>query len=196
MNQEKNHTLRARLFALAKSFLKIGAFTFGGGYAMIPLISKEMVEGHGWITDKEMLDIFAIAECTPGVIAVNCATFVGYKVAGYAGAALATACVVFPAFVIISVISLFIQSFKNLEWVAYAFSGIRIGIIILLLMALLKFVKHINRNLLSVLLIAAAFALSTFTTLNTIWILLGAIVLGAAINLYEVQRYGKGRKSK
>ncbi len=192
--EKKRDTYRTRFAALAKSFLKIGAFTFGGGYAMIPLISREMVEKHGWLTDKEMLDIFAVAECTPGVIAVNCATFVGYKVAGYAGATLATICVVFPAFVIISIISLFVHAFKNLEWVAYAFSGIRVGIIILLFMALLKFVKHIDKNIFSILLIAAAFLLSAFTTINTIWLLMGAIVLGIFINLYKVCRCKRGGK--
>ncbi len=88
---------------------------------------------------------------------------------------MATICVVFPAFVIISTISLFVHAFKNLEWVAYAFSGIRVGIIILLFMALLKFVKHIDKNIFSILLIAAAFLLSAFTTINTIWLLMGRL---------------------
>lgn len=190
MHEKKKEHL-SRLMALGKSFLKIGAFTFGGGYTMIPLIAKEMVEEHGWISDKEMVDILAVAECTPGVIAVNCATFVGYKVAGYSGAALATFCVIFPAFLIIAAISLFIEPFKKFQWVAYAFSGIHVGIVILLLQAMLKFFKYVKRNLLSYILIVGAFAVSAFTNLNTIWILFGAIIVGILVNVFEMRYYGK-----
>lgn len=174
--------VKRRLICLCISFLKIGAFTFGGGYAMIPLISKEIVDKHQWISDEEMLDIFAIAECTPGVIAVNCATFVGYKVAGFWGALLSTLCVTIPAFIIICIISLFFESFKNILWVSYAFKGIRVGIIILLSMAILKISKYIKFNIFACLVLFSAFILSAFTNINTIYILLGSAALGIMYN--------------
>ncbi|MEL7569746.1 MAG: chromate transporter [Eubacteriaceae bacterium] len=175
--------IKSRLICLCISFLKIGAFTFGGGYAMIPLISKEVVDRHQWITDEEMIDIFSIAECTPGVIAVNCATFVGYKVAGFWGALLSTVCVVLPAFIIICIISLFFESFKNILWVSYAFKGIRVGIIILLAMAVIKIGKYVKFNIFACIILAAAAILSAATDVNTIYILLGSAALGIIYNL-------------
>jgi chromate transporter len=186
--------LKERLVCLCVSFLKIGAFTFGGGYAMIPLISKEVVEKHCWMTDEEMIDIFAIAECTPGVIAVNCATFVGYKVAGFWGSLLSTICVVLPAFIIICIISLFIEPFKNLLWVAYAFKGIRVGIIILLIMAVLKISKYVSFNIFGIIILIAAFSLSAFTDINTVFILLGSVAAGIIYNVIY-SAFAEGRKT-
>lgn len=177
-----NEELKSRLICLSISFLKIGAFTFGGGYAMIPLISKEVVDKHKWITDEEMIDIFSIAECTPGVIAVNCATFVGYKVAGFWGSLLSTICVIFPALTIICIISLFFEAFKNILWVSYAFKGIRAGIIMLLAMAVFKIAKYVKFNIFVYVILAMAFILSAFTDINTIYILLGAAIIGIIYN--------------
>ena len=110
---------------LFMSFARIGAFTFGGGYAMLPMIQKEIVEKHKWATDEEVMDYFAVAQCTPGVIAVNSATFVGTKVKGVLGGAAATLGVIFPAIVIISVIAMVLQSFADIPAVQHAFNGIR-----------------------------------------------------------------------
>ena len=114
-----------KVFQLFITFIKIGAFTFGGGYAMVPLIQRETVEKKKWINDDDILEIVAIAESTPGPIAVNSATFVGYKTAGVLGAAAATIGVVLPSFTIIYFISFVIDKFENNTAVKYAFSGIR-----------------------------------------------------------------------
>jgi chromate transporter len=187
MKELHKKELKRRLVSLCLSFLKIGAFTFGGGYAMIPLISKEVVDKHQWITDEEMIDIFSIAECTPGVIAINCATFVGYKVAGFWGALLSTLCVSLPAFIIICVISVFIESFKNLQWAAYAFKGIRIGIILLLAMAVLKIGKTLTYDIFTIVIIIAAFLISALTNINTIFILLGAVITGIVYHILKIK---------
>ena len=110
------------------TFFKIGAFTFGGGYAMIPLIEKETVEKKKWITDDDVLEIITIAESTPGPIAINAATFVGYRVCGFWGALTATLGVVIPSFGIILAISILIKQFRDIKAVQYAFNGIRAGV--------------------------------------------------------------------
>ncbi len=184
-----------KLFKLFLTFLKLGAFTFGGGYAMIPLIQKEMVEKHKWITDEEMLDMFAIAESTPGVIAVNTATFVGYKVGGILGALLATIAITTPAFLIISVISLIFTQFLALEWVSYAFSGIRVAVVVLIINAALKLGKVVPRTLFNIVLFGIAAALAIFTSINVVFILLGAMVVGIIANLITNRSKLKGGKA-
>ena len=126
-----------KILTLFLTFFKIGAFTFGGGYAMIPLIQKEVVENKKWITDDDILEIIAIAESTPGPIAINSATFVGYRVCGFWGAFFSTLGVVLPSFVIILIISFILNEFQNIKAVQYAFEGIRAGVLALLVKALL-----------------------------------------------------------
>ena len=115
------------------AFAKIGSFTFGGGYAMLPMIKKEVVERHGWASDNEILDYFAISQVTPGVIAVNTATFVGYKIGGLVGAIAATLGVIFPSIVIIAIIAAFLTNFASLPAVVHAFNGIRARVCVLIL---------------------------------------------------------------
>ena len=122
----------SKALQLFLTFLKIGAFTFGGGYAMIPIIQKEIVEKRKWITDDDILEIIAIAESTPGPIAINSATFVGYRVAGFFGAFFSTLGVVLPSFVIILLISFVLREFQHIKAVQYAFNGIRAGVLALL----------------------------------------------------------------
>ena len=113
------------LIQLFVSFFKIGAFSFGGGYAMLPLLEKEVIKTHNWMSSREFIDIFAISEMTPGPIAVNSATFLGYKVAGFIGAFTATFAVILPSFIVISLIFAFILKFKNSPYVDWIFKGIR-----------------------------------------------------------------------
>lgn len=110
------------------SFAKIGATTFGGGYAMLPLLKRDIVEKKEWSTEEEIMDYFAIAQCTPGVVAVNTATFVGYKIKGVFGAIAATLGVIFPSVVIITVIAAFLQQIAGIEAVKNAFKGIRLAV--------------------------------------------------------------------
>ena len=139
---KKNHPL-LRLFA---AFFKIGLFTFGGGYAMIPLIHREAVETHQWISDEEMLDVLAISEATPGPVSINSATFIGYRVAGFWGAASATLGVALPSFLIIAVLSLFIMQYQRFTWLTWVFDGIRAGVVVLILNAVIKLGKQVPRT--------------------------------------------------
>ena len=138
-------------------FFKIGAFTFGGGYAMIPVIQKEIVDKKKWITNDDILDIVAIAESTPGPIAINTATFVGYKIAGFWGAFFATLGTVLPSFIIILVISFILDLFQGLKAVQYAFFGIRAGVLALLIKALVSMYKQCPKNVVSYILMAISF---------------------------------------
>lgn len=176
MNNADNQ--KEKLKALFLTFFKIGLFTFGGGYAMIPLIEYEIVEQHHWIESEDILDIFAIASAAPGVIAVNTATFVGYRVAGFWGSLLSTVGIALPSYVIISTIAIFYQQFKSMEWVNYAFSGIRVGVIVLILGAVFEMGKRLDFKPLTIFLVLASFLLAVFTEINIILLLLGGAVVG------------------
>jgi chromate transporter len=173
--------MKNRKLDLFLTFLKIGAFTFGGGYAMIPLIHHEMVEKKNWITDDEMIDMIAIAESTPGVIAVNSATYVGYKVGKFWGSLLATLGVVLPSLFFIIIIALFFENLLKISWVNATFKGIRAGVTILILSAGLKLFKKAPKTFIGYSLIAIAFFLSLFIEFRFLSICL--IVFGAIVGL-------------
>lgn len=130
-----------KLIDLFLTFARIGGLTFGGGYAMLPMLQKEVVEKRKWATEEEIMDYYAIGQCTPGVIAVNTATFVGQSTAGIAGGIVATLGVVFPSLVIISLIAAFLQNFADLAVVQYAFAGIRVCVCVLIFNAVVKLWK-------------------------------------------------------
>jgi chromate transporter len=132
------------LLQLFLVFFKIGAFTFGGGYAMLSIITDNCVERKGWITHDEMMDITVIAETTPGPVAINCATFVGHKRAGFWGAVCATLGVVLPSFLVIYAISMFLEGFLEITLIANAFKGIKIAVGFLILQAGLKLQKQLE----------------------------------------------------
>ncbi len=134
------------LFDLFLSFARIGLFTFGGGYAMIALIENACVEKKKWITHDEMMNVTVIAESTPGPIAINCATFVGYKQKGWTGAIAATVGMVFPSFCIIFLISMFLDHFLEITWIANAFKGIRIAVGILIIDAAVKMIRKMQKK--------------------------------------------------
>jgi chromate transporter len=123
------------------TFAKVGAMTFGGGYAMLPILQREVVENKGWATEEELMDYFAIGQCTPGVIAVNTATFIGQKFKGFWGAVFATVGVVFPSLVIISLLAGVIEAFSHIIWVQHAFGGIRVCVCVLITNAVVKLFK-------------------------------------------------------
>lgn len=141
--------------SLFLSMLKIGLFTFGGGYAMIALLENEFVLKKKWLEKDEFLDVAAIAESTPGPIAINAATYIGYKKSGVVGAVIATLGICIPSFVIIYTISLFFDTFLSLTYVAYAFKGIQICVVYLILSAGLKMLKQIKKNAFNVIVISA-----------------------------------------
>ncbi len=171
-----------KAFQLFITFIKIGAFTFGGGYAMVPLIQRETVEKKKWINDDDILEIVAIAESTPGPIAVNSATFVGYKTAGVLGAAAATIGVVLPSFTIIYFISFVIDKFENNTAVKYAFSGIRAGVLALIIKALWTMSKKSAKNIISFIITAFAFIFAALN-INVIYIILACAVTGIVSSL-------------
>ena len=164
---------------LFTTFFKIGLFTFGGGLAMIPLISKETVEKHKWVTDDEILDMIAIAESTPGVIAINSATYVGYKVNKFWGSLFATLGVVIPSFAIICLVSLFVDAFLANQIVQYAFTGIRAVVGVLILNAAIKLAKSTPKTLVSLLVFLVSIILTfVFPSVSTIYFILFGFLFG------------------
>ncbi len=147
-----------QVLVLFLTFLKVGAFTFGGGYAMIPIIQKEVVEKRKWASNADILDILAISESTPGPISINAATYIGFKVAGFWGSVFATLGLVLPSFAIIFVISFFYKTFMTWRVVQAAFKGLSIGVIILLFLAVFKLKKAIPNTWLSVVLFTITLA--------------------------------------
>lgn len=188
----KNNKLKL-LWQLFSSFFKIGLFTFGGGMAMIPFIQKETVEKHGWIEEKDILEILAISESTPGPIAVNTATFIGYQKAGALGSAAATLGVTLPSFIIILVISTFLRRFQEIEAVKYAFAGIRAGVIALVVKALIKLYKGCPKNVISYIVIGFAFV-SAVLGVNVIIIILCAALIGIGTVIYDNIKKNKEAK--
>ncbi len=180
-----------RIGQLLVTFLKIGAFTFGGGYAMIPLIEKETVEKHGWITHEELLEIVAIAESTPGPIAVNTATFVGKRTAGFWGAACATFGVVFPSFIIILIISGILEVFGSVKAVQYAFRGIQAGVLALILKALWSMYQKCPKGLVAYIVMAGAFVCTAIFNLPVVWVLVGCALFGLITSLLAQRREAK-----
>ena len=186
-NPKKEH----KCLTLFTTFFKIGAFTFGGGYAMIPLIQKEVVETHKWISDEDILNVTAIAESTPGPVAVNSATFVGYKVCGSLGSFCATLGVVLPSFLVILLLSAVLQEFQSLAVVQYAFVGIRAAVLALILKALISMYQKCPKNKVSYFLMVLAFVLVAFIKTNAIY----AIITCGLIGLLSPYVAAKGRKN-
>ncbi len=145
------------LLDLFLTFARIGLFTFGGGYAMISLIEHSCVENKQWITQDEMLNVTVIAESTPGPIAINCATYVGYKQKGLTGAIAATIGMVLPSFCIIFLISMFLDNFLEIAWIAHAFMGIKIAVGILILDAAIRMIKKMQKKPLPIAIMICAF---------------------------------------
>lgn len=173
------------------SFFKIGAFSFGGGYAMLPLLEKEVIKTHGWMTNTEFVDIFAISEMTPGPIAVNAATFLGYNVAGVLGSAVATISVILPSFIVITVIFLSLNRFKKSPYVGYVFMGIRPIVLGLIAAAGITVAKTSFVDIKSVLIAAGLFYLVSFKKLSPIIGIIMAGVLGLVL-YWEEQTYVMG----
>ena len=170
------------------TFCRIGGLTFGGGYAMLPIIQKEIVEEKKWATEEEVLDYYAVGQCTPGIIAVNTATFIGYKVHGIIGAIVATLGVVFPSLIIITIIAALLKNFANYSIVQHAFSGIRVVVIALIVSAILKLAKTSIKNSTTLIIAIIAFILVAFVNLSPIYIVIAAACIGLIL------KFIRGRK--
>jgi len=180
-----------KLLELFWTFFKIGGFTFGGGHAMIPLIQKETVENKKWITDDDILEIIAIAESTPGPVAINSATFVGYRTAGFWGAVAATFGVVLPSFVIILTIAYLLGSFMEIKAVQYAFLGINAGVLALLFKALWNMYKKSPKGWASYVVMAVSFLLTAILKVNLFLVIIGCALFGLVTAMIAERRMQK-----
>ena len=176
------------LLTLFLTFAKVGVMTFGGGYAMLPILQREVVENKEWTTDEELTDYFAIGQCTPGVIAVNTATFIGQKRRGILGGIVATLGVVFPSLVIIAALAGVITTFSHLAWVQHAFAGIRVCVCVLIFNAVLKLWKGAVKDVWGLVIFLVILALSVFTKLSPIIYVLAAAVAGLLIKNLGAKR--------
>ena len=174
-----------RLFA---DFARVGVLTFGGGYAMLPMLQKEVVEKYGWATEEELMDYYAIGQCTPGVIAVNTATFVGRKQKGTPGAIAATLGVVFPSVAIITSIAAFLANFADLPLVKNAFAGIRVCVCVLIFNAVCRLWKKSVTDRPALVICLAVMAGSLFLKISPVVFVLLAGAAGVAVKTWEAKR--------
>lgn len=186
---------KVSLWQIFITFFKTGLFTFGGGTAMIAILEEELVTKKNWITSQDMLDMIVIAESTPGVIAVNTATSVGYRLRGVWGAIIATLGVVLPSFVIICGLSFVLEHFASNKWYQAAFEGVRACVTVLIINAFVRMTKNIQRDWLNIVLLLAAFAVATFTQFDVIFLILIGGALGLAYTLI-VEAVAKKKAAK
>ena len=177
-----------KYFSLFWTFFKIGLFTFGGGYAMISLIHKEAVDKHKWISDEDMNNIIVIAESTPGPISVNASTFIGYKVGKFLGACFSLLGLILPSLTIIILITIFLNYFENNTIINYAFNGIRAAIIILLIEAIFKLSKPLNKNAFFYALLLTSFILNFFFGVNALLLIITGLIIGIIKELLKEKK--------
>lgn len=161
----------------------IGLTTFGGGYAMVSIIKKELGEKKKWIDDEELMDYIAVSQITPGIIAVNISTFVGYKRKGVLGGIVATLGVITPSIIIITIIAAVLTNFYDNEYVRHAFAGIRVAVCVLIINAVIGFMKKSLIDVLTIIVFACVLIVSIFTSVRTVYIVLGVIALSVIITL-------------
>ena len=166
------------LLQMFLAFAKVGVMTFGGGYAMLPILQREIVDNKGWATEEELMDYFAIGQCTPGVIAVNTATFIGQKLKGTWGAIFATLGVVFPSLIIISLLAGVIEAFSHLTWVQNAFGGIRVCVCVLIANAVVKLYKKAVVDVPTFIIFLIVAAGSVFLSLSPVIFVIIAAIAG------------------
>ena len=176
------------LVRLCAVFFKIGLCTFGGGLAMLPMLTEELSVKRQWVSRDELIDYFAIGQCTPGIIAVNVATFVGYKKQSVIGAVCATLGMIIPSILVITVLALFFSNFADTSSVKKAFSGINIAVAALLTKVVVTFIKKAVHNVFHALITAAAFTAVVFFRVHTVWIIAAGLVMGLSVYLYELRK--------
>ena len=177
-----------QLLELYLAFVKIGAFTFGGGLAMMPIMQRELIERRGWLTEEELIDYFAIGQSTPGIIAVNVATFVGYKRLGWFGGIIGTIGVVTPSWVIIMLLAGAISSVDKYPVAQKALHGINVAVAALLTSVIVKFSKKTIKSVWNAFFMLLAFALIYFLKVQSVWIIIASLVTGSLITLYRQKK--------
>ncbi len=163
------------------AFFKIGAFTFGGGLAMMPIMQRELIERRGWITEEELIDYFAIGQSTPGIIAVNVATFVGYKRLGWLGGIIGTVGVVSPSLIIIMILAGAISSVDKYPFAQKALRGINVGVAALLTSVIVKFSKKTIKSVWNAFFMLLAFVLIYFLKVQSVWIIIASLITGCLL---------------
>ena len=176
------------LWTMYAAFFRIGLFTFGGGYAMLPMLQREVVNRYHWATDEELLDCYAIGQCTPGVIAVNTATYVGYRKRGVIGGIAATLGVISPSILIIIVVAMALSPFMTNPYVVRAFAGIRVAVCALIASSVVKLAKKSVKDVWGILLCASAFVIVAVFGASPIWVTIGAAICGLAIGKVREQK--------
>ena len=177
-----------QLFLLFITFFKVGLFTFGGGYAMLPLLQDELVRKHKWTTDEELLDYYSIGQCTPGVIAVNVSTFIGYKQKGVVGGCISTLGMIMPSLLIIMLIAAVLAKYMHNPYLGYAFAGIRVAVTALIADTLLGLWKKGIKDRLALTIFFISAALLLWLNLSAIWIVVLASVAGIGIYKFGKQK--------
>ena len=183
--KEKSGT---NLWVLFWTFAKMGVMTFGGGMAMLPILQREVVDAKGWATEEELTDYYAIGQCTPGIIAVNTATFIGQKYGGVPGGIVATLGVVFPSLVIISVLAGLITNFSHLAWVKNAFAGIQVCVCVLILNAVMKLLKKAVVDKRTAVIFVLVLAGGILLDLSPVWFVIGAALAGILLKNLEARQ--------
>ncbi|MDO4482128.1 MAG: chromate transporter [Bacillota bacterium] len=173
------------IIKLYTTFFKIGIMTFGGGYAMLPMIQREIVEKNKWATEEEVMNYYAVGQCTPGIIAVNTATFIGYFQSGIIGSLAATFGVITPSILIITVIAAFIQGYSDAAVVQHAFSGITAAVAVLIINAVIKLWKSGVKGVFGMAVFAAALIADVILDVPTVIIVVCAVALGAGMELFR-----------
>ena len=171
------------------SFFKIGLFTFGSGYAMISLLKKEIVEKRRWMSDRNIADIIAISESTPGSISISSSTFIGYRVGGYPGAVIATLGIITPSIIIMTIVSFFMKEFAENIFVNYAFAGVRCAVLVLIINATFLLFKEMGKYYLNYIIMAVSFILIVFFNMNVITILLIDVLISLIASHFVEEGY-------
>lgn len=176
---------------LFTTFAKVGVMTFGGGYAMLPILEREVCENKGWASEEELMDYYAIGQCTPGIIAVNTATFVGRKEKGILGGIVATLGMIFPSLIIIGLIASVLTEFAEIEWVGHAFAGIRVCVCVLILNAAVKLWKKAVIDVYTFVIFSLVFVLSVFLDLSPVVYVVACAVLGITFKTVVMKKTDK-----
>ena len=184
---EEKSTLKG-LWELFWTFAKMGVMTFGGGMAMLPILQREVVDNKGWATEEELTDYYAIGQCTPGIIAVNTATFIGQKCGGISGGIVATLGLVFPSVVIISILAGLISNFADLAWVKNAFAGIQVCVCVLIFNAVLKLLKKSVVDKRTAAIFVVVLLGGVFLKLSPVWFVAGSALAGVILKNLEVKK--------
>ena len=178
------------------AFVKIGAFTFGGGLAMMPIMQRELIDKRGWLSEEELIDYFAIGQSTPGIIAVNVATFVGYKRLGVLGGIIGTIGVVTPSWVIIMLLAGAISSVDKYPLAQKALRGINVAVAALLTSVIVKFSKKTIKNVWNALFMLLSFALIYFFKVQSVWIIISSLIIGSLLTLYRQKKTDSAKEAE